>query len=129
MAEYMFTLFDDESWYDDLTEESWQQAMAEHGAFAAAVEAAGARILDGNALARSSSATTVRNDGGGVPLTTDGPFIETKEAIGGYYIIEAADLDMALALAAKCPSPIVEVRPVLNTSGGRTEETSAEPNA
>ena len=52
---------------------------------------------------------------------TDGPFIETKEAIGGYYVIEAADLDQALALAAKCPSPIVEVRPVLDVSAGPSE--------
>jgi len=121
MTQYMFMLVDDESWHDNLTEESWQQAMAEHGAFAEAVEAAGARILDGNALERSSSATTVRNDGGSSPLTTDGPFIETKEAIGGYYVIEAADLDQALALAAKCPSPVVEVRPVMNTSAAPDE--------
>jgi hypothetical protein len=117
MTQYMFMLFDDESWHDDLSEESWQEAMQAHGAFAEAVEAAGARVLDGNALERSSSATTVRNTPGAEgPLTTDGPFIETKEAIGGYYVIEAADLDQALALAAKCPSPIVEVRPVLNVS-------------
>jgi len=117
MTQYMFMLFDDESWHDNITEESWQEAMQAHGAFAAAVEAAGARVLDGNALERSSSATTVRNAGGSLgPLTTDGPFIETKEAIGGYYVIEARDLDQALELAAKCPSPIIEVRPVLNTS-------------
>jgi hypothetical protein len=49
-------------------------------------------------------------------MTTDGPFIETKEALGGYYLIEAADLDQALELARKCPSAHVEVRPVLDTS-------------
>jgi hypothetical protein len=64
----------------------------------------------------------VRNGSGGEePLTTDGPFIESKEAIGGYYVIEAADLDQALALAAKCPSPIVEVRPVMDTSAAPDE--------
>ena len=117
MTQYMFLLFDDESWHDDLSAETWEQGMVQHRAFAEAVEAAGARILDGNALERTSAATTVRNSGGGSPLTTDGPFIETKEAIGGYYVIDAADLDQALALAAKCPSPVVEVRPVLDTSG------------
>lgn len=116
MRQYMFLLFDDESWHDNLTDESWHEAMAEHRAFVEAVEAAGARILDGQALERSTLSTTVRNDGGDGPMTTDGPFIETKEAIGGYYVIEATDLDQAIALAAKCPSPIVEVRPVLDTS-------------
>jgi hypothetical protein len=121
MTQYMFMLFDDESWHD-ASEEDWQEGMRAHGAFAEAVEAAGARILDGNALERSSTATTVRNAAGAEgPLTTDGPFIETKEAIGGYYVIEAADLDQALALAAKCPSPIVEVRPVMDTSGAPDE--------
>ena len=52
---------------------------------------------------------------------TDGPFAETKEALGGYYLIEANDLDHALAVAKLCPAPNggVEVRPVLDTSGGR----------
>lgn len=122
MTQYMFMLFDDETWHDNLSAESWQEAMQAHGAFAEAVEAAGARILDGNALERSTMATTVRNSGGSdAPLTTDGPFIETKEAIGGYYVIEARDLDQALELAAKCPSPIIEVRPVMNTSAAPDE--------
>lgn len=115
MTQYMFMLFDDEAWHDDLSAETWEEGMVQHRAFAEAVQAAGARILDGNALERSTSATTVRNNGSGSPLTTDGPFIETKEAIGGYYVIEAADLDQALALAAKCPSAVIEVRPVLDT--------------
>jgi hypothetical protein len=117
MTQYMFMLFDDESWHDRVSEEEWSEAMAAHRAFAEAVEAAGARILDGNALEHTKTATTVRNSGGSEgPLTTDGPFIETKEAIGGYYVIDARDLDQALELAAKCPSPIVEVRPVLDTT-------------
>jgi hypothetical protein len=118
MAQYMFLLFDDESWFDDVTPESWQEAMELHGAFAAAVEAAGAKVLGGEALQRTSTATTVHNPwtGDGSTMTTDGPFIETKEALGGYYLIEAADLDQALGLAKKCPSAHVEVRPVLDTS-------------
>ena len=122
MTQYMFLLFDDESWHDEIGEESWMEGMKAHQAFAEAVEAAGARVLDGNALEHSRTSTTVRNstDGSG-PLTTDGPFIETKEAIGGYYVIEAPDLDQALALAAKCPSPIVEVRPVLDTAAASSE--------
>jgi len=118
MAMYMFLLFDDESWWDDLDDESWQAAMVEHQAFSAAVEAAGARILGGEALQRSSTATVVRRGSGDVPpVVTDGPFIETKEALGGYYIIEADDLDQALTLAAGCPAGTIEVRPVMDTGG------------
>lgn len=119
MATYMFLLFDDESWWDTLSDESFEAAMVEHQAFSAAVEAAGAKILGGEALERSSTATVVRRGAGDVPpVVTDGPFIETKEALGGYYIIEAKDLDQALTLAAGCPSANVEVRPVMDTSGG-----------
>ena len=125
MTQYMFLLFSDESWHDNVDEASWMEAMQAHQAFAEAVEAAGARVLDGNALEHTRSSTTVRNLGGGEsPLTTDGPFIETKEAIGGYYVIEARDLDQALELAAKCPSGIVEVRPVLDTSGADQEQSA-----
>ena len=118
MPAYMFLLFDEESWHDDVTEESWQQAMVEHAAFSAAVAAAGATILGGEALERSSTATVVRRgDGTVAPVVTDGPFIETKEALGGFYIVEARDLDHALTLAAACPAGTIEVRPVLDTSG------------
>lgn len=118
MAQYMFLLFDDESWYDDLTPEKWGFAMKIHGEFAAAVEAAGARIVGGAALERSSTATTVRrdwNDLAAPPVISDGPFVETKEALGGFYLVEARDLDQALELAAKCPSGFIEVRPVMDT--------------
>jgi hypothetical protein len=125
MTQYMFMLFDDDSWQDNITDESWMQAMQAHRAFAEAVESAGARVLDGNALEHTRTATTVRNTGGPEgSLTTDGPFIETKEAIGGYYVIEARDLDQALQLAAKCPSPIVEVRPVMDTTPPAQEQSA-----
>jgi len=120
MARYMFLLHDDESWYDDLTPDKWDAAMKLHGEFAAAVEAAGARILGGEALERSTTATTVRRDWDDMakePVVSDGPFIETKEAVGGFYLIEARDLDQALDLARTCPSSAIEVRPVMDTSG------------
>ena len=125
MTQYMFMLFDDESWHENISADTWMEAMQAHRAFAEAVEAAGARVLDGNALEHTRTATTVRNGGGAEgPLTTDGPFIETKEAIGGYYVIEARDLDQALELAAKCPSPIIEVRPVMDTSAPLNEQSA-----
>jgi len=115
MAQYMFLLFDSEEWYDQVTAEEWQNQMKLHNAFAEAVEAAGASILGGAALERSSTASTVKQDNG-QPLVTDGPFIETKEALGGFYLIDCKDLDQALALAKICPSSNVEVRPVMDTS-------------
>jgi hypothetical protein len=119
MAQYMFLLFDSEEWYDQVTAEEFQTQMKLHTAFAAAVEAAGASILGGEALERSSTASTVKQ-GNGEPLVTDGPFIETKEALGGFYVIECKDLDQALALAKVCPSGNIEVRPVMDTRSGAT---------
>jgi len=115
MAQYMFLLFDTEEFYDNVTPEDWMEAMKLHNAFSEAVVAAGASILGGEALERSSTASTVKQTGG-EPIVTDGPFIETKEALGGFYLIECKDLDQALALAKICPSGNVEVRPVMDTS-------------
>ncbi|GAA1573730.1 YciI family protein [Kribbella sancticallisti] len=119
MAQYMFLLFDSEEWYDEVTPEAWQEAMKLHTAFMEAVDAAGARITSSEALERSTTASTVKQTDGG-PLVTDGPFIETKEALGGFYVIDCKDLDQALALAKLCPAGNVEVRPVMDTSGGST---------
>jgi hypothetical protein len=116
MAQYMFLLFDSEEWYDQLTADEWHRTMKLHTAFAEAVEAAGASMLGGAALERSSTASTVKQGGGAEPLVTDGPFIETKEALGGFYLLECKDLDQALALAKLCPSGNIEVRPVMDTS-------------
>src|SRR4030095_5423045 len=116
MTQYMFMLFDDESWYDRVDEQGWRESMKLHIEFAAAVEAAGATIAGGDALLRTNTATTVRNRPGAEPLVTDGPFIETKEALGGYYVIDCKDLDQALELAKICPSANIEVRPVMDTS-------------
>ena len=70
--------------------------------------------MAGEALQPVTTATTVRIRDGQA-MTTDGPFAETKEALGGFYIIEAADLDEALELAAGCPAATygsIEVRPI-----------------
>ena len=89
----------------------------------------------GERLASSGSATTVRVRDG-ERLITDGPFAETKEVLGGYYIIECADLDQALEAAARCPGAIggsVEVRPLVQTAGmtgpGATAATAAIASA
>jgi hypothetical protein len=89
--------------------------MAEYGAFG---EAAAAVIRGGAALFPTATATTVRTKGGkgGDILTTDGPFADTKEVLTGFYLLECADLDEAIAYAAKIPGAWtggVEVRPII----------------
>jgi hypothetical protein len=112
MARYVFLMYDAEDWYDTADEQSVVDEMRLHEEFMAAVREAGASVLGGEALERSSTASTVRRGGDG-PLLTDGPFADTKEALGGFYVIDAPDLDAALRLAAVCPAGNVEVRPVM----------------
>lgn len=76
------------------------RADAAHAAFAAA---AGKRIVGGEELELAPRATTLRKGPGGRVVTTDGPFLETKEALGGFYLLEAANLDEVIALAAQLP--------------------------
>ena len=90
--------------------------MKEYAAFG---EAAAAVIRGGNALYPTSTATTVRVKGGkgGDIVTSDGPYAETKEALTGFYLLECADLDEAVATAAQIPAAwdgAVEVRPVID---------------
>ncbi|GAA1847148.1 YciI family protein [Pseudonocardia ailaonensis] len=119
MARYVFLLYDAEDWYDTPAASdpaAIADELALHEEFCAAVAAAGAEVVGGEALERSSTASTVRR-GSGAPLVTDGPFADTKEALGGFYVIDAPDLDVALRLAAACPAGNVEVRPVMELPG------------
>lgn len=114
MTQYAVLIYGDESAFTDMSPEAWAAMMDAHNAFGHAVVEQGGKILGGEGLAPSATATSVR--GGAV---TDGPFVETKESLGGFYLIEADDLDHAVRLAALCPAPSggVEVRPVMDTSG------------
>jgi hypothetical protein len=99
----------------DWTLPEYSQEMKDYQEFG---EAAAAVIRGGNALYPTATATTVRVNGGkgGDVITSDGPYAETKEAITGFYLLECADLDEAVALAAKIPAAwagAVEVRPVI----------------
>ncbi|HEX5117310.1 MAG TPA: YciI family protein [Pseudonocardiaceae bacterium] len=99
----------------DWTRPEFAQEMKEYGEFG---EAAAAVIRGGNALYPTATATTVRVTGGkgGDIVTSDGPYAETKEAITGYYVLECADLDEAVKIAATIPAAwdgAVEVRPVI----------------
>jgi len=109
VARYVFLMYDAEDFYDTADEQDVVDEMRLHEQFMEAVRAAGASVVGGEALQPSSTASTVRGDA----LVTDGPFADTKEALGGFYVIDAPDLDVALRLAKICPAGNVEVRPVL----------------
>ena len=88
--------------------------LAAYAEFTADIKARGL-FEAGEALAPTTTATTVRVDGTGRTLTTDGPFAETKEALGGFYLIDARDLDEAIEIAARIPAArngSIEVRPI-----------------
>jgi hypothetical protein len=107
MAEYLILIYGDEQKHADGGQELWDSLMQGHNKFA---ENNATALRGGNALQPTSTATTIR-DG----VVTDGPFAETKEAIGGYYLVEAKDLDEAIKIAKQVPSPNggLEVRPVM----------------
>jgi hypothetical protein len=112
MAEYLILIYDNEASIDSGGSEVWDRMMKEHTEFG---EKNAKAIRGGNALQPTTTATSVRTDGSGKQTVTDGPFAETKEALGGYYLVEAADLDEALAIAKQVPAIFggVEVRPVM----------------
>ncbi|MGC1419976.1 MAG: YciI family protein [Acidimicrobiales bacterium] len=111
MSEYLVLIYESESDWGKASEEVGGKIMAQHNDFMAKN---GAAMRGGNALHPTSTATSLRRDPSGKLLVTDGAFAETKEALGGYYLIEAADLDEAIAIAAQVPAEFggVEVRPV-----------------
>jgi hypothetical protein len=112
MAKYAILIYDDPSGYENMSPEAWQATIDAHGKFVESVFALGGTLAGGEALAATRTATSIR--GGGT--VTDGPFLETKEALGGFYVVEARDLDHALEIAKGCPAPFggVEVRPVVD---------------
>jgi hypothetical protein len=110
---YLCTIYDDETQWSDATPEQMAAVMAAYNAFG---EEAGGVILGGEGLQPTSSATTVRVRDGERVLS-DGPFAETKEQLGGFYLLECDSLDEAIEWAAKIPGAAtgsVEVRPVMN---------------
>ena len=109
--QYLLLIYEGEKRFANLNKADLTAEMGEYRAFGKEFASA---IQGGNALQPTSAATTVRVRDG-KRLTTDGPFAETKEQLGGYYLIEAADLDVAISWAARCPGAshgTIEVRPV-----------------
>jgi hypothetical protein len=126
---YLLTIYSDESGWADATPEDAQQMMAAYGAVGQAMQEAGV-ILGGEGLQPTSTATTVKVRDGET-LTTDGPFAETREQLGGYYLLDCKDLDEAIGWAARIPgaqSGCVEVRPVMDyeAMGNQEAHTQSE---
>jgi hypothetical protein len=111
--------------------EVWQQVMADYTAYGEMLQQRGA-MLGGEALQPVQTATTIRQQDGR-NITTDGPFAETKEALGGFYLVEAKDLDEALELGAACPGikygASIEVRPVIDFSAEGAGEVAGAVSA
>ena len=111
--QYLLTLYADESGWANLTPEQQKQGVAAYGAYTQALQAAGVYV-GSNRLRPAGTATTLRTTHGKVQVL-DGPFIDSKEQLGGYYLIDVPDLDAALSWAGKCPGVghgTVEVRAI-----------------
>ena len=113
---YALLICADENSFAGMTEEEGASMLAKYGQF---MEEMGSRgvLQGGERLRPTTDATTVRVRDGET-LTSDGPFAETKEQIGGFYIVEVPHLDRALELAAKIPAAhtgVIEVRPIFPT--------------
>jgi len=111
--QYLLTLYLDESGWDRMTPEQQQQGAAAYTAYTEALKSAGA-LVGANRLKPSVTATTLRTTNGKTQVL-DGPFVESKEQLAGYYLIDAPDLDAAMQWAGRCPAAqhgIVEVRAI-----------------
>ena len=111
---YLLLIYSDEKAGVDVSKEEIEAWMGEYIAYTEAMSKAGVRIA-GDALHPTSAATTVRVQNGKA-VTTHGPFAETKEQLGGYFLMECKNLDEAIEWAARCPGARVgsiEVRPVM----------------
>jgi hypothetical protein len=111
MTEYLVLIYDDKAKMATAGPETFNTLMREHDEFG---KSNATSLRGGNALELTISATSLRRDTNGKLVVTDGPFAETKEILGGYYVIEASDLDAAIAIASQVPAPFggVEVRPI-----------------
>ncbi len=111
--QYLLLIYQNEAEVAKMGETQWKQVHADYMAYTQAIVQSG-NLKAGDALQGSSTATTVRVRNGKT-LTTDGPFAETREQLAGYYLVEAKDLDNAVALAERIPSAkwgSIEVRPI-----------------
>lgn len=126
---YMLTIIGEEPDWGDATPEEMRANMAQWGKYTEELTNAGAMVA-GEGLQPSATATTIRIGEGDERITVDGPFAETKEQLGGFYLIDVDDLDTALEWARKIPARggAIEVRPVLDyeAMAGSGEPAGAE---
>jgi hypothetical protein len=124
---YLCLIYENEKNYETLSPADGEAIMAEYFAFTEGIRRSG-QYVAGEALQPTQTATTVKVRNGKVS-TTDGPFAETKEQLGGFYMIEAKDLNEAIQVAAKIPSArhgAIEVRPVVDFSADAAKREGAE---
>ena len=110
---YMLLIYGNEAGMQKASKADIEQMMGAYGAYTEALQKAGV-IVGGDRLGPSSAATTVRTQNGSAKVL-DGPYADTKEQLGGYYIIDVKDLDAAVSWAARCPGAstgVMEVRPL-----------------
>jgi hypothetical protein len=110
---YVLLIYGEESWTDRLTEEELSAHMQRWGEYDQAMRAAGVGVA-GEALDRTAAARTVRARNGR-PLVSGGPFAETREQLGGYYLLDVENLDEAIKWAQRCPGVrygTIELRPI-----------------
>ena len=114
---YLLALIGEEGWAEDASPEEMKAEMDRWSAYGQEVIDDGV-FLAGEALQDSHTASTVRLEQGKDPIVSDGPFAESKEQLGGFYLFECKDLDEALEYAKRIPYPkgSVEVRPVMDFS-------------
>jgi len=111
--QYLLLIYDNEKEFAAMSQEQFGVMFGEYRAFTESIKSSG-HYIGGNPLQPTTTASTVRVRGG-KRAVTDGPFAETKEQLGGYYLVEAKDLDEATELAARIPGAKVgsiEVRPI-----------------
>jgi hypothetical protein len=111
---YLCLIYEDETFWTRTPKPELDAIMADYRTFGTTYIPTG-HVLGGNALQPTATATTIRVRNGKVS-TTDGPFAETREQLGGYYLLEAKDLNEAIQIAAKIPGAktgSVEVRPIM----------------
>ncbi|MBG6058276.1 hypothetical protein RCH16_002705 [Cryobacterium sp. MP_M5] len=113
MTQYAILIYEAPSYYETMPPEGWGAVVDAHNVFTKQVVEHGGSITGGGALAPVTRATTIK-----VGTVTDGPFVESTEALLGYYTVEARDLDHAIELAKLCPATGggVEVRPIVDPS-------------
>jgi hypothetical protein len=112
--QYLLLIYRNEAELGKASQADRKQMMADYGAFTQSIIQSG-HFKAGDGLQPTTTATTVRVRDGKI-LTTDGPFAETREQLGGYYLVEAKDLDTAIGIAARIPGAkagSIEVRPVM----------------